>query len=571
MTVTRPFASPALLSFVAASLLIAPSASLAQGEAGPADVVTDGGSNAGATARSARDAGALPRPAATAPGRSDPVPDEPRTAIPLEGESDPALADDAGGEDEPLPFVSDDGIVRLFQAEVFEFLVPRGALSPTQRASAASTALRRAVQEKGPLEVKVGQEGEVAIVFLDERPVLEIGPDDAAAAHEVSAQVLAAKVAGQVRETVRAERSRSKALMTLLSLAFVVFLALVSLFLMQQLGGLTDKARAWILENPDRLPVLRFRSVDVVTPASLRSGLSVGLSAGKALGQIGIVYGWLLLTLSLFESTRAYAQRLTGFVFSPLYTLVGRLVGSLPLLVVAAVAVIGLVVLLRFVGLFFESVQRGETRFEWLPADLAAPTSVLVRAGVVLTFFVIAAPLAGGGDDGALSRAGTVALVTLGLSVTPLLASIAVGVTAIYGRRLRIGDFAELGGRAGRVTAVTLLEVRLRDELDKELRVPHLLALVQATRVLGASPPVTVEVTLASEAAARDDVLPLLKDAASAIGSDARASLIDFHVDGASYRVSIASSKADAKSRLAGALANALTKAGLPLGRPRAE
>ena len=44
-----------------------------------------------------------------------------------------------------------------------------------------------------------------------------------------------------------------------------------------------------------------------------------------------------------------------------------------------ALRIFGLVVLLRFVGLFFEGVQRGEARFEWLPADLAAPTSVLVR------------------------------------------------------------------------------------------------------------------------------------------------------------------------------------------------
>lgn len=478
---------------------------------------------------------------------------------------------DAGVVRGALPFTTDDdGVVRLFQTEVFEFLVSRGRQTASQRASAASTALRRALQEKGPLEVNVGQEGEVAIVFLDERPVLEIGPEDAAAAHEVSAQVLAAKVAGQVRETVRAERSRSKALMTLLSLAFVVFLALVSLFLMQQVGRLTDRARAWILEHPDRLPVLRFRSVDVVRPASLRSGLSVGLSAGKALGQLGIAYGWLLLTLSLFESTRAYAQRLTGFVFSPLYTLVGRLVGSLPLLVVAAIALIGLVVLLRFVGLFFESVQRGETRFEWLPSDLAASTSVLVRAGIALTSFVIAAPLIGGGDDGALSRAGAVALVTLGLAVTPLLASIAVGVTVIYGRRLKIGDFTELGARAGRVTAVTLLEVRLSDEHDKELRVPHLLALVQPTRVLGTSPVITVEVTLAPEATARDDVPALLKDAAEAVASDARVTLLDFDVDGARYRVSACSSAPDAKGRLSSALAAALVKSGVPLGRARA-
>ena len=95
---------------------------------------------------------------------------------------------------------------------------------------------------------------------------------------------------------------------------------------------------------------------------------------------------------------------------------------ALPLFVVAAVAAVALGVAVRFVGLFFVGVARGETHLSWLPPDLAGPTSVLVRAGMVLVSIVLAAPLITGNDDGTLSRAGVVALVALGMACTPVLA-----------------------------------------------------------------------------------------------------------------------------------------------------
>src|SRR6185312_7235626 len=127
---------------------------------------------------------------------------------------------------------------------------------------------------------------------------------------------------------------------------------------------------------------------------------------------------------------------------------------------VAATAVVALGVAVRFVGLFFGAVARGETEVAWLPRDLAGPTSVLVRAGMVVASMVLAAPLITGTDDGALSRA-----------------CAAAGVPAVFGRRFRSGDFVEAGGRAGIVRSVTLLEIVLEDAIGCELRVPQLLGL----------------------------------------------------------------------------------------------
>ena len=144
-------------------------------------------------------------------------------------------------------------------------------------------------------------------------------------------------------------------------------------------------------------------------------------------------------------------------MLAPISALMGRAASALPVLLVAAIAELAVLLLVRFVGLFFSSVARGETSLSWLPIDLAAPTSILVRAGIVLLALVLAAPLVTGSDDGALSRAGLVALVVLGLSTMPLVACVAVGTAVVFGRRLKVGEYAEIGGRAGVVRALSLL------------------------------------------------------------------------------------------------------------------
>ncbi|MCC6559484.1 MAG: mechanosensitive ion channel family protein [Polyangiaceae bacterium] len=450
----------------------------------------------------------------------------------------------------------------------FELRAARGGQTAEQRAAAASAALRRALDDGGAVDVRVEARGDAASVIAGARTIVELGPEDAAAAGDPAAAAHAERIAGQIRAALRKERSRSATLMTLLSLALVVLSGLMGLFLARRAGLLADQTRAWISEHPDRIPAIRLRSIEVIRPASLRAAIHIGVGAAKALAQIGLAYGWVLITLSLFESTRGYAEQLTGFVFGPLYALLVRLVSSLPLLVVAVIAGIALVVLVRFVGLFFDSVARGETSVEWLPADLAPPTSFLVRTAIILVFFVIAAPLVTGDDTGALARVGTVAVVSLGLAVTPLLASVAVGATVVYGRQIREGDFAELGGRAGRVRAVTLLEVRLVDERGLEVRVPHLLRLVHPTCVLGPQPPVTVTVALAARTVGQEDVRELLLAAAALAGDRPEVDLISFDAEGARYAVTVRSSEPRARAHLAAVLGEAIAVTDVPLGRP---
>jgi small-conductance mechanosensitive channel len=255
---------------------------------------------------------------------------------------------------------------------------------------------------------------------------------------------------------------------------------------MRKVGEVSERIRGWLEHLGDRALSVRVQRIELVTPAMLKSTALIANSLAKWLGQFGIFYTWLLLVLSLFEATRGYTQRLTGFVVTPFSQFAERLAIALPLLVVATIAALAVLILVRFVGLFFAGAARQETALGWLPPDLAQPTSVLVRIAIVVGSLVFAAPVVTGDPNGSLGRAGAVALIVIGLSGTPLFATGLVGAFVVFGRRLRVGEHVEFAGALGRIASINLLELRLETAERTELRLPHLLLLKSPLRGLAA-------------------------------------------------------------------------------------
>jgi small-conductance mechanosensitive channel len=273
-----------------------------------------------------------------------------------------------------------------------------------------------------------------------------------------------------------------------------------------------------------------------------------------------------VFVLSLFESTRGYTERLTGFLVRPFSDLVARIATALPLVVLASIAALAVFVLVRFVGLFLASVERREATLGWLPADLASPTSVLIRLGIVVTALVFAAPIVTGDSDGAFARGGFVALAALGISSTPLLATGLVGAVVIFGRRLRVGEYIEILGRVGRISALNLFDLRLETSERTELRVPHLALLRQPLSALGLRPRVGVDLSVSANVSP-SAVMALLEQAALSVARDVVVELVSLDLDGAHLRVSATCDSLDLRSELVRRLAEALSAAEIPLGR----
>ena len=455
---------------------------------------------------------------------------------------------------------------KIHDTVVFVLRHPHGKKSAADRAGSASEALTRAAETQGTEDVRVVRQGDALVVYAGQVPVVELYPEDVEGSGYSTLETDAAAVAAHVRDAVVAEKKRSAIASAVFSFSLLVFVGLVAFYVIRKIGEFIDRARKWTLDNPDRITGIRVQSQEVIGPTALRGGVLVTLIVGRFVAQAGVLYLWLVFALSLFQTTRPYTEKLTGFVVTPLSDLAARIAASLPLAVMAVVSGIAVYVLLRFVQLFFEGVARRQTVIPWLPPDLAGPTSVLVRVGIVVAALVLVAPLVSGDSNGAVARAGSVVLLSLGISTTPLVACIAVGVVVVFGRRIRVGEHAEIGGRSGRVVAVGLIDVRLRDRDGCEVRVPHLLSLVHPTRVLGVRPRITVDVVVAPGAAPAY-VRQVLLDAVATLGESPSVDLTQIDADAASYRVTLSVVPELGPGQVRLSLVEALSEAGIALGR----
>jgi small-conductance mechanosensitive channel len=495
-----------------------------------------------------------PASVSAVPAVPAPAPAPPPAAPPASARLPPAAAPPATAPVKGAP-------VKLHDAVVFTVRAPHGPQSAEQRARAATEALDSAAESASADDVRFEQRADVAVIYAGKAPVIQLYPEDVRAAGDSSLDVHAAAVTAGIKDAMREEQKRSAIARRVLSFALVVLSGLIALWIVRKIGDWAGRARNFITDNPDRIPAIRPLSLEVVRPQTLRTGLLLTLGVGRWLLQFLIVYLWIVLALSLFASTRAYTERLTGFVFSPVTALMGRLAASLPVLFVAAMAAIAVAILVRFIGLFFAGIDRGQTSVNWLPRDLARPTSVLLQIAVILGALVFGAPVVTGDSEGALGRVGTVALAALALASTPLLATALVGVSVVYLRRLRPGEFAEVGDHTGRVLDVGLLDIRLEDAHGCQVRIPHLSWLHKPVRLLGPAPRVSVEISGPSSAPA---VREQLQQTAREHGENATVELIAIEGDSVRYRISITSGLPDARGQLLASVNDVLAASKAP-------
>ncbi|HMR11692.1 MAG TPA: mechanosensitive ion channel family protein, partial [Polyangiaceae bacterium] len=217
----------------------------------------------------------------------------------------------------------------------------------------------------------------------------------------------------------------------------------------------------------------------------------------------------------------------------------------------AALAIAGLALLLtvRFVGLFFRSVARGETQLAWLAPDLAPATSLLLRGAMVVCCLIFVAPVVTGDARGALSISGWLLFIVVGLGALPLCASALVGISLLFGRRVKAGDWIELGERAGRVTELGLFDLQILGEGQTVARVPYLLLLTRTLQVSPGGPRVRVVMTLESPTDLAETLDRVLQ-AIAQVGTEPRVEVDELTSRSLRFSISVTSDAAQASAQL---------------------
>ncbi len=456
-------------------------------------------------------------------------------------------------EPPPAGVSSDEAYVRLRDSRLLVLHAGLGGQSAEARARAATLALAAAMEASGPRPVRVEEAADRVTLFVGAAPILQLAPEDAAAAGDPNLHVYAAATKATFEHALGVEARRQSLQNLVLRISLAVFVGLIVFLLIRKLGDLEGAFERWLEARPRGAPAVRLGNVELASESAVRGGLRVVLRFSKRALQLVLAYLWLYFVLHLFEATRPAGDRITGMLLEPLGRLLARVVGAVPQLLALVVLGVLLFLILRGVQLFFGSVARGETHLAWVPADLAHPTSLLLQGALLILAVVFAGPAISNGA-GPFQGLAQALLIGLALACTPLFAAVVAGLPIVYGRGLRVGEVAELGGKVGTVKEVDLLSVVLEDAAGRPVRVPHLVSLFQPTRVLGPALLNTLDVTVAGDED-QTRVQSLLVEAAGSHASGGRVELRALDARGACYRVT--SGYPDVGQRVAVALKDA--------------
>ena len=406
----------------------------------------------------------------------------------------------------PAPAPQAAAQVRVHDHVALTFAAPDGARTPAQRAAEASENLTSVIDGEVPGDVLIELRNDSARVRLGDRVLFRLVPADAGAA---GLGEFAPRVQTSLENFLRTERQRARLQTGVLRASLVVFFAVVGFLLLRlllkALGSvehrLTREDEAGLPDDLRRLARGPWRSVALVALAALR------LFACIAAAMV-----FLLATLSLFDSTRPWRDRLAAGVTDPFTAFLRRLGGALPNLMLLLLLLLVLRGAWQAITQAVERAAATPTAEGGVAPERVRVLRLLARAALLLGSFLLL-PLVIGGNGGLLAAIGLVAAGAATLAFLPLAATVVLGAWAQLGHEYRAGEWLRLRlpfGRevTGEVVSVDFTHVRIVPENGGDVRVPHLTLLFTPVVHLPAHRALTVELpveraTLSPSAALR--------------------------------------------------------------------
>ncbi len=393
-------------------------------------------------------------------------------ALPLPLAAQPAPLPAAAASTPDLPAASP---LRLNQRHIVDF---RGAMlgrSAPERAAQAQALLRQALAQRGPGLVTLWlQDGTVGLQ-VDGRIVFYLLPEDVAldqpgepldSAAEVVRARLQAAVA-EVREATDLRRIGQGLGLSLLATA----LAWGALHLVWRLprrmqAGAAARLARWE-QGSDNRSLARTYTHHAMGAAQGGVRLLTWLLV------LLVVELWATFVLGQFAYTRPWAERSTQWLLGMLQQFALAVAGAVPGLLTAALIFFIARQLTQALGSILRRVERGAVVMTWLDRDTAGPTRRVGNFVVWLFALAFAYPFLPGANSDAFKGVSVLAGLMLSLGASSVVGQIIAGLSLMYSRTMRSGEYVKIGDTEGTVSSVGMFATKVQTGLGEEVSLPN--------------------------------------------------------------------------------------------------
>jgi small-conductance mechanosensitive channel len=481
--------------------------------------------------------------------------------------------DGHGGEDDDDP--ASFSVVVEELSTPLSFSVPSQGKDPRRRASEASAAFKAALRAEAPKDApaaQVVQQDGVAIVKVRGRTVATLTIADAIAAGAVSMETFAEERETRLVEFVENYESRHSLQQLAFHIFFSVFLCVLAVLALRGLNAAFRRADAAVEDRAATIKPLVVFDVPLLSSDAMRGILATALVVGRVVSVVVVVVAATAGVMAQFERTRPLLESLASAAGRPILTGLEALVTAIPGLVLAALLVLLLQGGLRFARLLLDGVAAGRVKSVLVRPQRAPITRVVVTGAATL----LALPLLVGAAFGRFGTPfETLALMAAGVvfvGAIPTLSSLAVGVVATWRGVIKPGDWVEVGGVSGEVSAVGLTELVLVPAGGGTVVVPMIMLAYKPLLRSAKQPQLEhlVRVCRDEKAAVLIDKLQAI---AKSVDAEGGAEILEADHETVLVRLFIPIGKSDAHNALSRALLNAVDDGSVVLaaGKQRPE
>lgn len=261
-------------------------------------------------------------------------------------------------------------------------------------------------------------------------------------------------------------------------LARAAALALLSTLLYALSGWLLVRAARWLsarlsgaaARHGQRFAVEGVELLETTRIARFARGLVRG--GAWLIGAAGSAT-WLAFVLSQFPYTRPWGEGLLANLLAILRQVALAAISALPGLVVVGLIIVLARGVIHMAALLFDRVELGSLRLNWMDQETVRPTRRLFAALVWGFALAMAYPYIPGSSSEAFKGLSVLVGVMISLGGSSVIGRAAAGLTLMYSRAFRRGDYVRIEGSEGTVQEVGMFSTQLRTGLGETLTIPN--------------------------------------------------------------------------------------------------
>lgn len=375
-------------------------------------------------------------------------------------------------KDEVAP-AAPEATIRFYNRDIVTLRTEFLGRTPELRARTSEMAIRRVVEQSGPLKVNFKQSSEGLLVLLSDELVMILTAGDLDVLHGETMDQARIAIAGRLQEAVDTARREQAPARLAQGLLWSLLATAVAIVL--SLGALWVGRR--IRERIKRLIQVRSEAIERDALRHLVGGIRIVVGwvmrVFVALAIFVIIEEWVRFVLGQFGFTRPWADAMTGWMLDLLRGWAGAIAAALPGLVAAIMIFVLARLLTQSVSMAFRGVQDGRFQLFGIDQPLAEPTRKLVNVVIWLFALAMAYPYLPGSETDAFKGLSVLVGLMISLGASGIVGQAAGGFTILYSRTMAVGDYVRTGEVEGVVQQIGLFTTRLRTVAGVEVSIPN--------------------------------------------------------------------------------------------------